>query len=129
MEAFVRFEEYHVHGKPDPIYIARIEPQFDILPLITCFFRNRYANQQWLIFDVSRSYGVYFDKTAVHQIRDLDVSRGHTALSECERHCQKLWQRYFISTTITSRINLRQHRQMMPQRYWRYLTEKRPMLP
>ena len=129
MEAFVRFEEYHVQGEAEPIYIARIEPQFDILPLITRFFRNRYADQQWLIFDVGRSYGVYFDKTTVHQIRDLETSGEHAAPSEREQHYQKLWQRYFKSATITSRINLRQHRQMMPQRYWRYLTEKRPMLP
>lgn len=129
MEAFVRFEEYHVHDQSEPTYIACIEPQFDILPLITRFFRNRYADQQWLIFDIGRNYGVYFDKTELYRIHDLDISGEHAALSEREQYYQKLWQRYFKSTTITSRINLRQHRQMMPQRYWRYLTEKRPMLP
>lgn len=129
MEAFVRFEEYRLHDQSESVYIARIEPRFDVLPLIARFFRNRYADQQWLIFDVGRGYGIYSDKTALHPIRDLDTSGGHATPSERERHYQKLWQRYFKSATITSRTNLRQHRQMMPQRYWRYLTEKRPMLP
>lgn len=129
MEAFIRFEEYRIPDQAESVYVARIEPQFDVLPLIARFFRNRYADQQWLIFDVGRGYGIYSDKTALHPIRDLNLSAGHAAPSAREQHYQKLWQRYFKSTAIASRTNLRLHRQMMPQRYWRYLTEKRPAIP
>ena len=41
MEAFVRFEEL-----ADGLYLARIEPQYDVLPLITRHFRNRYPQPE-----------------------------------------------------------------------------------
>lgn len=129
MEAFVRFEEYRIAGETEPLYAARIEPQFDVLPLIAHFFRKRYADQQWLVFDVGRGYGVYCDKTGLHRISDLNLASEQAALSERERQYQKLWRRYFKSAAIASRANPRLQRQMMPQRYWRYLTEKQPAPP
>ena len=37
---------------------------------------------------------------------------------------QRLWKGYFDAMTIRERINPRLQRQMMPKRYWRFLTEK-----
>ena len=37
---------------------------------------------------------------------------------------QQLWKTYFKSTTIKERLNPRKHKQDMPVRYWKYLTEK-----
>ncbi|MEP2280572.1 TIGR03915 family putative DNA repair protein, partial [Maribacter sp.] len=54
MEAFVRFQL-----TKDDVYFANIEPDYDVLPLISKHFRNRYADQQWIIYDVKRKYGIY----------------------------------------------------------------------
>ena len=44
MEAFVRFEH-----TTDDIYFARVEPDFNVLPIIGEHFRQRYQDQHWAI--------------------------------------------------------------------------------
>lgn len=45
-------------------------------------------------------------------------------MAEDERLFQRLWKGYFDAMTIRERINPRLQRQMMPKRFWRFLTEK-----
>lgn len=49
MDAFVRFRLTQ-----DGIYFANVEPDFDVLPLNASHFKNRYADQKWLIYDLKR---------------------------------------------------------------------------
>lgn len=126
MEAFVRFQL-----TKDSIYFANIEPDFDVLPLISKHFRSRYADQQWLIYDVKRKYGLFYDLNSV-EIITLDLNEIHTnsinkssAFTKAEYDYQDLWNNYFKSTNIKSRINLKLHNQHVPKRYWKYLSEKK----
>ncbi|MGP4713289.1 MULTISPECIES: TIGR03915 family putative DNA repair protein [unclassified Psychrobacter] len=130
MEAFVRFEH-----TTDDIYFARIEPDFNVLPIIGEHFRQRYQDQHWAIYDLARGYGIYFDKSLSTQTRpadlqtitDLDdaVLRNPASVhSEDEQRYQRFWQGYFTNVNIKERKNTRLHRQHMPQRYWKYLSEK-----
>ncbi len=126
MEAFVRFQL-----TKDDIYFANIEPDFDVLPLISKHFRNRYADQQWLIYDVKRNYGIYYNLDHVEMV-SLNLTDIHhnkirqsEAMKENEYDYQTLWNDYFRSTHIKSRINPKLHRQHIPKRYWKYLSEKK----
>ena len=130
MEAFVRFEH-----TTDDIYFARVEPDFNVLPLIGEHFRQRYQDQHWAIYDLVRGYGIYYDKSkstpsrpaALQTITDLDdaVLRNPTSIhSEDEQRYQKFWQGYFTNVNIKERKNPRLHKQYLPQRYWKYLSEK-----
>ncbi len=126
MEAFVRFQL-----TKDGIYFAPIEPDFDVLPLISKHFRSRYADQQWLIYDVKRKYGLFYDLKSVELV-SLDVNEMYTnsihksnAFTSTEYAYQELWNTYFKSTNIKSRINLKLHQQHVPTRYWKYLSEKK----
>jgi len=126
MEAFVRFQL-----TKDNVYFANIEPDFDVLPLISKHFRNRYADQQWIIYDVKRKYGIFYDLHTV-EIISLDLNDIHTnsieksdAFINEEYEYQDLWNNYFKSTTIKSRINTKLHVQHVPKRYWKYLSEKK----
>ena len=126
MEAFVRFQL-----TKDDIYFANIEPDFDVLPLISKHFRNRYTDQQWLIYDVKRKYGIYYNLERVELV-SLDLSEIHynrtgksKAFTEGEYDYQDLWNNYFQSTNIKSRINRKLHTQHVPKRYWKYLSEKK----
>ena len=56
MEAFVRFKL-----TKDQVYFANIEPDFDVLPLISKHFKSRYADQKWIIYDIKRNYGLFYD--------------------------------------------------------------------
>ncbi|MDO4775958.1 MAG: TIGR03915 family putative DNA repair protein [Cardiobacteriaceae bacterium] len=116
MEAFVRFE-----ALADGRYLARIAPDFDVLPLIARHFQKRYPDMHWGIYDETRHYGICHDHGALHLLAAIAPD---ATLSADERHYQTLWQSYFQSATIAARKNPRLHRQHMPKRYWRYLTEK-----
>lgn len=124
MTAFVRFEL-----ATDGVYHATIEPDFDVIPLIAHHFKNRYADQQWLIFDVRRGYGIYYDLKRVLPVEPVTDTSTKPVISiewsEEEQQYQELWKQYFKSTTIVSRKNTKLHLQHVPKRYWKYLTEKR----
>ncbi|MAN59449.1 MAG: DNA metabolism protein [Flavobacteriaceae bacterium] len=125
MEAFVRFKL-----TKDGIYFAVIEPDFNVLPLIAEHFRSRYADQKWLIYDTKRGIGLYYDLDTMSEITmrlsgaALRPSAESTVYTSEELEYQQLWSTYFESTNIASRRNMKLHKRHIPQRYWKYLSEK-----
>ena len=123
MEAFVRFQ---LTG--DQLYYAIIHPDFNVLPIIQTHFKDRYADQRWLIYDAHRKYGIYYDLRQVTEVNinftdDLSA-KADAVYDDKETMYQQLWQHYFASVNIKARKNTRLHIQHMPKRYWKYLTEK-----
>jgi probable DNA metabolism protein len=124
MKAFIRFQE-----TADGIFYAPIEPDFNVLPLISQFFKNRYADQQWIIYDLKRNYGLYYDLEKVEEIvleETPDMKVASDLLHGKEELYGLLWNDYFKSTNIVARKNMKLHIRHVPKRYWKYLTEKRP---
>jgi len=128
MEAFVRFQ-----CLKDGLYYATIEPDYNVLPLIKKHFEERYADQRWMIYDVKRHYGLYYDLNSVDLIsinfENTVAKNGKPSseiLNEGEVQYQLLWKDYFKSVTIAARKNIKLHVQHMPTRYWKYLIEKLP---
>ncbi|WP_178988595.1 TIGR03915 family putative DNA repair protein [Winogradskyella schleiferi] len=127
MEAFVRFRL-----TKDDIYFANIEPDFNVLPLIEKHFKRRYADQKWVIYDIRRGYGLYYDLETVEIVNmDFPANFDFTKtddefFSTQEFEFQKLWQDYFKATNIASRKNMKLHVRHVPKRYWKYLSEKQP---
>ncbi|PSR56384.1 DNA metabolism protein [Adhaeribacter arboris] len=128
MEAFVRFQK-----TGDNLFYAGIEPDFNVLPLILKHFTQRYADQRWLIYDLKRHYGIYYNlHTAEYvQLEQVPVNRNGqlpaTLLDEDEIAYQELWQTYFTSVNIPERKNKKLHLRHIPVRYWKYLSEKQPV--
>ncbi len=127
MKAFIRFQE-----TGDGIFYAPIEPDFNVLPLIANFFQNRYADQPWIIYDVKRKYGLFYDKVKVEEItfdfkpvtKETTTYLPADLLEGKEELFSLLWQDYFRSTNIPARKNMKLHIRHVPKRYWKYLTEK-----
>jgi probable DNA metabolism protein len=121
MEAFVRFEK--LQGE---IFFDKVDPDFDVLPLIRKHFMGRYQDQKWLIYDLRRNYALFYDlNTCDFFIPETDFThKVNHALHESEDIYQKLWQTYFQKTNIKERANTKLHIQHVPKRYWKYLTEK-----
>lgn len=125
MEAFVRFKL-----TKDNLYFANIEPDFDVLPLILKHFKRRYADQKWMIYDLKRNYGLYYDLEKVDIVNmmlpnDFDATKtSKDFFADEELEFQTLWQDYFESTNIPSRKNMKLHVRHVPKRYWKYLSEK-----
>lgn len=124
MKAFIRFRE-----TADGIFYAPIEPDFNVLPLISQFFKNRYADQRWIIYDLKRNYGLYYDLQDVNEIILEETPALKTPsdlLHGKEELYGLLWNDYFKSTNIVARKNMKLHIRHVPKRYWKYLTEKNP---
>lgn len=125
MKAFIRFQL-----TKDELYYALIQPDYNVLPLIVKHFKDRFADQRWLIYDAMRKYGIYYDKENVSEVNldftsDLQNADSRAALyDESEELYQQLWQQYFASVNIKARKNTKLHLQHMPKRYWKYLVEK-----
>ncbi|ENX08658.1 TIGR03915 family putative DNA repair protein [Acinetobacter variabilis] len=130
MEAFVRFKK-----AKDGSFLSLVKPDFNVLPIISRHFKERYQDQRWLIYDEQRQYGIYYDLHDVHQIEmnaemvDPQIRIGHSQsfsieLDDEEVLYDQLWKDYFKSVNIQARQNMKLHIQYVPKRYWRYMNEK-----
>ncbi|KAA6325903.1 hypothetical protein EZS27_024933 [termite gut metagenome] len=116
----------------DGIFFAAIEPVHNALPLTISHFRNRFSDQPWLIYDLKRQYGYYYNLQTVTEIT-FEEKATHLVTGKLDREIadkneyffQQLWKGYFKSIAIKERINPKLHRQNMPVRYWKHLTEKK----
>ena len=125
LKQFVRFQK-----AADNIFFAPVRPQFNALPLAIDHFTDRFADQQWVIYDLRRQYGYYYDLHTTQEITFADNDRllseklDESLMAEDEKLFQDLWKGYFKAMTIKERINPRLHKKNMPVRFWQYLTEK-----
>ena len=114
----------------DDIFFAPVSPDHNSLPLTLEHFSDRFADQKWIIYDTKRNYGYYYDLKTVSEMildsKDLfpEGKLDEKLMAEDEKLFQDLWKGYFKSMTIKERINLKLQRQHLPERYWKYLTEK-----
>jgi probable DNA metabolism protein len=123
---FVRFQK-----TADGIFFAPVAPHYNVLPLVVDFFTDRFSDQPWIVYDVQRNYGLYYDlHTTVEMVfdkLDFDFTTGklHDGQAADDEKCfQQLWKNYFKSISIKERANPRLHRQLLPKRFWRFLPEK-----
>ena len=124
---FVRFQK-----AADGTFFAAVEPQFNALPLAVEHFKDRFADQPWLIYDVKRQYGYYYDLKEMKEVTFENPQQAHlvtgmlneSLMANDEKLFRQLWKTYFKAICIKERWNPRKHRQDMPVRYWKYLTEK-----
>ena len=123
---FTRFQK-----TSDNIFFAPVEPVHNVLSLVTKHFQDRFACQKWIIYDMKRDYGYFYDLSTVTEIHFENKPTSSPSgkldedlLAEDEKMFQKLWKEYFKSITIKERINPKLHRQNLPVRFWKYLPEK-----
>ena len=129
MKQFIRFQK-----AKDGTYLAVVSPDYDVLPLITDHFSDRFNDQSWLIYDARRHYGFYYDGRTVIRITFEDeaavpfnLANGKLddeVLSSDDQLLQNLWRTYFKAICIKERMNPRKQLSDMPRRYWKYMTEK-----
>jgi probable DNA metabolism protein len=112
-----------------PTYFAPVSPRYNALPLAIPYFRDRFRDQRWLIYDIGRHYGYYYDLKEVTEITmedDAHLVGGRldpAMLAENEHLFQDMWRGYISAMAIKERLNARLQRQHMPRRFWPLLTE------
>jgi len=125
LKMFVRFQK-----AADNIFFAPVRPEYNALPLAINHFTDRFADQQWVIYDLRRQYGYYYDLHTTQEITFTDDDHllsgklDESLMAADEKMFQDLWKGYFQAMTIKERINPRLHKKNMPVRFWRLLTEK-----
>ena len=123
---FLRFQK-----ATDGTFFAAIEPMYNVLSLVVSHFQDRFADQKWLIYDLKREYGYYYDLSTVTEVRFEDKEShllsgilSDDLMVQDEKLFQQLWKEYFKSIAIKERLNPKLHKQHLPVRFWKYLTEK-----
>lgn len=104
------------------VFYARFEPTYDLIGLMVPHFTERLGDQLWVIHDTKRRKAAFYNKETVHY-SDLDPIES-LYYSSKEENYQKMWKAYFDHIAIDERKNPKLHRQMMPKKYWNFLTEK-----
>ncbi|GHS96622.1 DNA metabolism protein [Bacteroidia bacterium] len=126
IKQFVRFQK-----TADGIFFSIMDPLYNVLPLCSDFFQDRYADQPWIIYDSRRNYGLFYDREKTETVHfdhpPVSLKTGNITREqqdETESAFQDLWNDYLKAVTIQQRKNLRLQRQFMPKRFWKYLIEK-----
>lgn len=104
------------------IFYTSLEPDYNIVVLLAPHFASRLANENWVIHDVKRGIGVFYNKEE-WVVKDIQI-KDSLIVKEEEGEYQELWRTYFKSIAIESKINPTLQRRYMPARYWKHLIEK-----
>jgi Domain of unknown function (DUF4130 len=113
---FLRFE--HLEGD---LWFARCNPKASIVPLIMDWFSARFNTQPFLIYDeVHHIAGVYEGKQWYLVKTDSLVLPQKNAEEES---MQQAWKRFYKTIAVESRYNPELRTQLMPQRFWKNITE------
>lgn len=116
MKEFVRFE------KVGDLYFAKIVPEYDVLALVVPHFKNRFSDQQWVLYDPQRAYGFAYNLKEVFPFTPADKQFGKLSASLPDGY-EMLWKTYFQHINIAERKNSKYQLRNMPKRYWQYLPE------
>lgn len=104
------------------IYYARLQPDHNIITFISPHFKERFADQNWIIHDTRRKLASLYN-TRKMLISYMDLSN-IPELHTNEIRFQDLWKNYYKHIAIKSRYNPKLQKNFLPKRYWKNLTEK-----
>lgn len=117
---FVRFERCETG-----VYVARIRPKNQVLPLISRFFCTRFFFQPFLIWDLTHQMVLLHQPKKRPRILPLD-NLEMPAPSPEEAEIQNMWRSFYNTLAIPARENPRCRMTHMPKRFWEFLTELTP---
>ena len=114
MRQFVRFVD--VEG----IFVADIEPLYDILTLIAGHFHGRFNDQRLIIRDVRRRRALVSETSGWHI---AELGGGPLPPLPGDGVYENLWRGYFKAIANMARKNPKLQQQFIPLRYRAHLTE------
>lgn len=116
MRGFLRFSVME-----GGVHYAAMEPDYNILPRLAPHFATRMRGVPFVIHDAKRGIAAFYDTKTwlLTPARDMTLPE----LSPDEEHFRELWREFYGAIAISSRVNPDLRRNLMPKKYWRYLTE------
>lgn len=116
---FTRFLHVGDHDRGG-VYVADIEPEYDILVDLAQHFARRFQDQKFLIRDQTHGTALLYDAQS-WQIVELPELMAMPLPNDSQ--FEALWRRYFDTVAIPWRRNRKLQQQFVPKKYRRYLTE------
>lgn len=110
----VRFQKVN-----ESLYVARILPKYNIVSMLAPHFKRRLPDQEWLIFDEKRKYGIHYNQSSLSEVEIENFS-----LPKDDDEICRGWEAYYRSVNIKERENPLCLRRMLPGRYWDALPER-----
>ncbi len=117
-KGFTRFKEFK-----NGVLYAEIEPDNDILYLLSIHFSKRFKNEVWIINDKRRKMLSFYDKKKFDIISDTKVSIDSDNFSQEEGNIEELWKTFYNNIGIKERKNDRCRMNFMPKKYWKNILE------
>jgi probable DNA metabolism protein len=115
---FLRFEELE-----GGVFLAEMQPEHDVLPLVMPHFADRFGQQPFLIHDRTRGLAGVWDLREWRVLSTEGMRLPARAAGEAEY--QALWRMFYRTVAIEQRLNPKLRRQHMPKKFWRYMVEMR----
>lgn len=117
-KGFIRF------SIQDNAMTAIIEPKNFVLPYVADHFCDRYANENFLIYDKTHKTALVYAKGKRQFFSQLDYELPEMDGEEAKY--QSLWKTFYDTIAIKGRYNPRCRMGHMPKRYWPNMTEMKP---
>ena len=108
------------------LLLARIEPDNNIIYMLTDHFADRLHCEDFVIYDIKRNFCYIHTangKNMFYNDSDSGLYNKINSYSDYDITCQKLWKSFFNSIAIKERINPELQRNMLPVKYRKYLSE------
>ena len=114
---FIQFVRFIEGG--ENLYMANIQPECDVLPLLAEHFHDRYKILRFIIQDTVRRKAIFSDPTGwvIVEMEDqlLELPKGG--------EFEKLWKTYFDTIANPARRNKKLQQKFVPLRFREHLTE------
>lgn len=103
------------------VYVAKIEPKNQVLPLIAWHFTNRFGNQPFMIYDATNRQALISAgrNYRIIQVENIEMPQ----MDANEERTQKLWKKFYDTIAIKERYNPKCRMNFMPKRFWSNLPE------
>ncbi len=111
--------------KANDAYISVITPKNRLLPLMAYHFTQRFANQNFMIYDATNKEALlYYEKqAAIVKADNVQLPE----IADEELAVQKLWKLFYDTIAIKERYNPRCRMNFMPKRTWDLLPEMKDL--
>lgn len=118
LTGFVRFQETKEH-----FLYSEIEPENNVLEIISKHFAKRLPNEYWIIKDVKRGFISVYDKKNYNIYSENELNLFPFQKSNIEIEMQNLWKLFYQTIGIKERKNERCRMNFMPKKYWKHMIE------
>jgi len=114
-KGFVRFSELY-----NGVLYSEIEPENNILLILSNHFKSRLKNEYWMIKDNKRNIISIYDKSKFYILNGNDINVNNLKKKD---YYEDMWKSFYRIIGIKERKNDRCRMNFMPKKYWKYIVE------